>query len=159
MLKCLFRAASFDNDDINILKAIAKRVIKLNYTPFLGTEAVQDFIESGQSDKEIDDGIHDCTVLMGDAIPVGFAITKEPLLHLIMIDTVFQRSGCGSKLLQHVENMLFMRNECIYLNSFKANTIANQFYLKNGWSFLQNGGKCETDGMMIKFEKKRIHRN
>ena len=158
-MKCLFRAASFDNDDTNILKAIAKRVIRLNYTPFLGAEAVQGFIESGQSDKEIDDGIHVCTVLMGDAIPIGFAITKEPMLHLIMIDTVFQRLGYGSKLLQYVENMLFILYDRIYLNSFKANTIANQFYLKNGWSLVQDDERCETDDMTIRFEKKRIHRS
>ena len=136
------------------IKAIAKRVIRLNYTPFLGTDAVQGFIESGQADKEIDDGIHNCTVLMGDAIPIGFAITKESLLHLIMIDTVFQRLGYGSKLLKHTEDMLFMRYDCIYLNSFKANTTASQFYFKNGWSLVQNDEKCETDDMMIKFEKK-----
>jgi len=47
-------------DDTHSLKDIAKRVIRLNYIPFLGADVVRDFIESGQADKEIDDGIHDC---------------------------------------------------------------------------------------------------
>ena|GEM_PF-2362385 len=152
-MKCTFQAARLD--DINILKDIAKRVIILNYTPFLGAEAVRNFIESGQADKEIDNGIRNCTVLIGDGMPKGFAITKAPLLHLIMIDTVFQRSGYGSRLLQYVENMLFMRHNIIYLNSFKANTIANQFYLKNDWSIVQKDGEDETGDMLIRFEKKQ----
>ena len=156
-MRCLFRAASFDNDDINILKDIAKRVLRLNYSPFLGAGAVQDFIESGMADKEVDDGIRNCTVLMCDTTLIGFAITKESLLHLIMIDTIFQHSGYGSKLLQHVENMLFMRYDRIYLNSFRANTTANQFYLKNGWSLVRNDERSETDDTTIRFEKKRTH--
>jgi GNAT superfamily N-acetyltransferase len=155
LLKRLFRAASLDNDDLNILKDIAKRVIRLNYTPFLGANAVHDFIESGQADKEIDDGIHNCTLLTGNGVTIGFAITKESLLHLIMIDTGFQRSGYGSKLLRYVENELFMRYDCIYLNSFKANIIANRFYIKNGWRLVQNDEEREADDMMIKFEKRR----
>jgi ribosomal protein S18 acetylase RimI-like enzyme len=152
----MFRAALLDNDDVDTLKGIAKRVIRLNYTPFLGANAVHDFIESGQADKEIDDGIHNCTMLTSDGVTLGFAITKESLLHLIMIDTGFQHSGYGSKLLHHVENMLFARYDCISLNSFKANTVANQFYLKSGWLVAKGDEGCEDD-IMTKFEKRRSY--
>jgi ribosomal protein S18 acetylase RimI-like enzyme len=116
---------------------------------------VHDFIESGQADKEIDDGILNCTLLTCDGFTMGFSITKESLLHLIMIDTGFQHSGYGSNLLHHVENKLFMRYNRISLNSFRANTIANRFYLKNGWVLVQDDEEHETKGMMIKFEKCR----
>jgi protein-S-isoprenylcysteine O-methyltransferase Ste14/GNAT superfamily N-acetyltransferase len=151
----MFRAASFDNDDIYILKDIAKRVIRSNYTPFLGADAVCDFIESGQADKEIDDGMHNCILLTVDGVTIGFAIIRESLLHLIMIDTPFQRSGYGSRLLRHIEDGLFMKYNCISLNSFKANTTANRFYLKNGWTLAQDDEGHESDDMMLKFEKKR----
>ena len=155
-MNCSFRDASLYNDDIYILKNIAKRVIRLNYIPFLGTGVVQDYIESGQADKEIDDGIHNCMLLVGNEILIGFVITKESLLHLMMIDTIFQHAGYGSKLLKHTESKMFMLYEHIYLNSFKANTIANRFYLKNGWSPVQDTERCEADSIMIKFEKSRL---
>jgi GNAT superfamily N-acetyltransferase len=153
--KCLFRAASLENDDVNILIGIAKRVIRSNYTPFLGTDAVHDYIESGQADKEIDDGMRNCTLLTVGGVTIGFAIVKVSLLHLIMIDTPFQRSGYGSKLLCHIEDELFTRYNRISLKSFKANITTNSFYLKNGWSLAQDDEGRETDDLMIKFEKKR----
>jgi GNAT superfamily N-acetyltransferase len=154
-LKFLFRAASFDDEELNILKDIAKRVIRSNYAPFLGADTVHDFIESGQADKEIDDGIRNCTLLVSDGITIGFAITKGPLLHLIMVDTNFQSSGYGSELLRHVEKTLFCKYDRISLNSFKANTAANLFYQKNGWSLVDVVRRSESDDMMINFEKKR----
>jgi uncharacterized protein YdeI (YjbR/CyaY-like superfamily) len=94
-------------------------------------------------------------LLTVDGVTIGFAIIKESLLHLIMIDTPFQRSGYGSKLLRHIENGLFMRHNHISLSSFKANTTANRFYLKNGWALAQDDEGQESDEMMLKFEKRR----
>lgn len=45
-----------ETGDIGVLQGIARRVIRNNYTPFLGQKSVSHYIESGQSDKEIVDG-------------------------------------------------------------------------------------------------------
>jgi len=91
------------------LKEIAKRVISTNYLPFLGVENIATFIESGMSDKEIDDGLNDCTLLTLDGQIIGFTITYGNVLHLMMIDTPFQRAGYGSALLSHIEIAKGMR--------------------------------------------------
>lgn len=49
------------NKDSQSIKFIARKVICTNYIPFMGIEMATDFIESGMSDKEIDDNIDNCT--------------------------------------------------------------------------------------------------
>ncbi len=122
-------------DDIPALKAIARNVIRHNYTSFLGTEATAAFIDSGMSDKEIEDGMESCAVLEEKGKVIAFAVTKENLLHLIMVDTPFQNAGYGRALLLHVENELFTRYSSICLQTFQENTAAAIFYLTTGGIF------------------------
>lgn len=64
-------------NDIGLLKSLAKRVISHNYAPFLGIDNVNMFIASGQSDKEIEDGIDNCFVMLKANHIVGFAIIYD----------------------------------------------------------------------------------
>ncbi len=132
---------------------MARRVITSNYKPFLGVESVRNFIESGLSDKEIDDGMPHCTLMTCNERIIGFSITNDSLLHLIMIDTVFQDKGYGSNLLAYIENNLFDEYATIHLQSFKENTQAVRFYLKNNWKIMEEKVVPEIGKTILLFEK------
>ena len=131
MSEYYFRPAAAD--DLPILKGIARDVIESCYASFLSQETIRGYIDSGQSDREIEDGMGGCVVMLDGDERIGFAITKESTLHLLMIAPARQNQGCGSKLLRHMEESLFGRYETIRLQSFKRNCPANRFYEKNGW--------------------------
>ncbi len=122
-------------DDIQTIKNVARQVITSNYTSFLGEEAVQNFIGSGLSDKEIDNGMEHCTLMICNGGIIGFSIMNDSLLHLIMICTAFQNKGYGSKLLAYIEDVLFKEHKTIHLQSFKENIQAVRFYLKTDGVF------------------------
>ncbi len=140
-------------DDVRTIREIAQRVIISNYTPFLGSGAVRAFIESGQSDREIDDGLENCTLMTGDGGVIGFAITDGPLLHLIMVDAACQNRGYGTELLAYVENMLFVKYPAIRLQTFEENRQAVRFYLRNGWKLAGKEALPEIGKTMLSFEK------
>lgn len=139
--------------DAQAIKDIARRVISANYTPFLGSEAITAFIESGQSDREIDEGLDACICLESKGKIVGFAITREDLLHLLMIDVSFQNRGYGSMLLRHAEQALFKAHSRICLQTFKENAPAAAFYRKNGWRIASEQWMPELNKTMLHFEK------
>jgi len=126
-----FRPAT--GSDVRAMKDIAKRVINANYAAFLGADSAAAFIDSGSPDREIDDGLASCTLMIHDERIIGFAVTDYDLLHLMMVDVPFQGSGYGSALLEHVEGTLFESFKRIRLQTFKNNTPAVNLYLKKGW--------------------------
>ncbi len=140
--------------DSNKLKKIARGVIAENYVHFLGIEATSDFIESGKSDKEIVDNLEFCTVLTLSGQIIGFSITKENLLHLLMIDVPFQNKGFGTRLLSFTEEKLFKDYKLLQLQTFEVNTIAVQFYLKQGWVIANRESIPELKKTMLLLEKR-----
>jgi GNAT superfamily N-acetyltransferase len=149
---CFRKAADSDK---GILKEIARRVIEHNYTPFLGAEAITAFIESGDSDREIEEGMENCVLAMLEDRIIGFAVTKDSLLHLMMVDVPYQRSGYGSALLKHIEDTLFDSYDHLRLQTFRDNINAVLFYKKHGWSRVEPLSDADTGIAMLQFEKKR----
>ncbi len=135
------------------LKNISRRVISTNYAPFLGVAATAEFIESGMADNEIDNGIGNCTVAFCGKQAVGFAVTNKDILHIIMIDVPFQKSGYGAALLTYVEKALFSVYGTIYLQTFEDNTAAVNFYLKSGWQVTEKQEIPEMGKAMLLFKK------
>lgn len=127
------RIKAINASEIVQAQEIAKRVIFHNYAPFLGVVAATEFVESGQSDKEIIEGAQGCFVLEDDECLVGFTIIKDNLLHLLMIDVPYQQRGYGTKLLNYAETIMFHRHSVIHLQTFEENIPARSFYEKNGW--------------------------
>jgi GNAT superfamily N-acetyltransferase len=64
---------------------------------------------------------------------VGYAVHRDDLIDLMMIDHTGHRQGLGTELLRHVEELLHERFEELRLESFEANEPANAFYRKHGW--------------------------
>lgn len=146
-----FRQAT--KHDIQELKAIAKRVVRANYTSFLGADMVASFIESGMSDKEIDDGIDSCILMLSNSKIIGFVITKEDILHLIMVDVPYQNKGYGKLLMLQAEEKLFNKHDTIRLQTFEENRDTVQFYLKQGWTVTKQQHIPEFGKTMLFFEK------
>ena len=122
------------SDDISALQGIARWVIQHNYTPFLGHDNVTGFIESGQSDKEIENGIEHCHVMWQSETIIGYTVFTEELLHIIMIDVPYQHKGYGAELLAYAEREMFKHNSLIKLQTFEKNTPTICFYEKKGWA-------------------------
>jgi len=112
---------------------IRKAIIDMNYRPFLGDKGVDRFIESGAAHKYLQDNIVDCWLIENEDKMLGFCVCKGDLLDLMMVETAFHGKGYGSKLLKHVETIMFSDFEEIKLESFERNEEANNFYSNHGW--------------------------
>lgn len=141
-------------EDIETLQEIARRVIRNNYTSFLGQDNVSQFIDSGLSDKEIVEGVPYCHIMQqGDTI-VGFAVVMDDLLYLIMVDVPFQHTGYGAALLAYVEREMFVHHSVLKLQTFAGNTDNIRFYEKHGWTVAREEVVKEMGMVMLHMEKK-----
>jgi len=142
-------------DDLPTMQEIARRTIDKCYRSFLGDEGVDWFINSGESDKELETHLPDCDVLLRDEKIVAFTIYFDDIVHLMMVDVDLQRTGVGSQLLAHSESRLFVSDKTVIrLETFEGNQQAINFYLKKGWS-LTRKQKDEEHGFIRVFFEKR----
>lgn len=120
---------------------------------------VDRFIGSGAADAEIDAGFAQCTVALDGDTVVGFVICKENLLHLIMVDTHFQRRGYGVQLLQAAEREIGQKHSAVELQSFSENTAAQCFYKKHGYRITQTKLDESIGQGLTVFQKVLAHEN
>jgi ribosomal protein S18 acetylase RimI-like enzyme len=119
--------------DITTRIAISRRTISASYRPFLGDEAVDTFIASGATDQYVRENIAQCAVILAEGKIVGYAVCKDNLIDLMMIDQEYHRRGLGTKLLAYCEAQLFQHFAELILESFEPNQQANSFYRKHSW--------------------------
>ena len=142
------------SDDLQVMQAIARRTIDRCYRSFLGDEGVDWYIESGESDAEVEKHLDNCDVLVNEDTVVAFAIFFADLIHLMMVDVDFHRRGIGTQLLSHCEDQLFENgNTAIRLETFEGNAQALAFYRKNGWSESKRQEDKEHGFVRVYFEK------
>jgi ribosomal protein S18 acetylase RimI-like enzyme len=108
-------------------------MILASYRPFLGDEAVDAFLGSGAVDRYVTENLGRCTVLVRAGQVVGYAVCRDALIDLLLIDPGVQRQGLGTELLGHVEGTLFQSHGALRLESFEGNQPANAFHRKHGW--------------------------
>jgi hypothetical protein len=119
--------------EIEEIVQLAYGTFDKSYRPFLGDHNVDWYINNPELRKEILNHFSDLRVLILNDKIAGFIIYFENFIHIMMIDTSEHHSGLGSILLHAAEQELFKTNKSIKLQSFVGNTIATNFYLKNGW--------------------------
>jgi GNAT superfamily N-acetyltransferase len=119
--------------DSAALIALSHRTISVSYRPFLGDQAVDEFLGSGAVDRYVRENLGGCWVLACDDQNVGYAVCRDNLIDLMMIDQSFQRRGLGTELLHHLERLLGHAYAELRLESFEPNEAANAFYRKNDW--------------------------
>ena len=141
-------------DDLTRMQDIARRTIDRSFRSFLGDEGVDSFINSGESDQELQKHIENCDVVLREEAIVAFAIYFNDLIHLMMVDVRLHRTGIGSRLLAHTEIQLFGRGrKTIRLETFEGNHQAINFYIKSGWSVTTKSKDKEHDFIRVFFEK------
>lgn len=140
-------------DEIKLLQEFAREVINNNYRAFLGDEAVDYFIGSGASDQYISDNVDDTTVAVINRKIVGVCICKENLIDMIMVLTELHGQGIGSQMISLICDKLFTVYDELRLESFEANTKANAFYEKNGWTIAKIEYDAEIGGNRIYYIK------
>ncbi|MHC4077943.1 MAG: GNAT family N-acetyltransferase [Planctomycetota bacterium] len=121
------------DSDIDVLIDLSRRTISASYRSFLGDEAVDAFLGSGEVDRYVRESLDRCSVIVRDGQIVGYAVCRDNLIDLMMVDHACHRQGLGTELLHHVEAGLHRKFEELRLESFEANTPANAFYRKHGW--------------------------
>ncbi len=142
--------------DLATIQKIARETIDKSYRSFLGDVAVDWYINSGESDKELASHLDRCDVLTLDNEIAAFTIYFDDLIHLMMVDVKLHRSGLGSALLAHSESQLFSRDhQVIRLETFQGNTQAINFYKKNHWLVVKEE-KDEAFGFVRVFFEKQI---
>ena len=119
--------------DCESLVEISTRTVRASYTPFLGAEAVEGWLDGGEVKTYFDENLPDCQVVDVDGGIVGFAVAKGASIDLMMIDCNRHREGFGRLLLEHMERQLFETRPLLTLESFAENDRANAFYTALGW--------------------------
>ena len=140
--------------DLPTIQEIARRTIDQRYRVFLGDENVDWYLDSGQSDQELQQHLDSCDLLLINNSIAAFSIYFDDLIHLMMVDVALHRTGLGTKLLQFVELQLFQQgNQRIRLETFDGNTQAINFYQKNGWQNVDRLVDEEFNFVRLQFEK------
>ena len=135
-MKTIIRPAL--TSDTPALIDLSRRTISASYRPFLGDRSVDEFLESGAADDYVRVNLDRCSIIVCDRRVAGYAVCRENLIDLMMIDHTLHRRGLGTELLQWVEQAQAEHGE-LRLESFAANEPANAFYRKNGWI---DAGRC-----------------
>jgi ribosomal protein S18 acetylase RimI-like enzyme len=141
--------------DVGGLIALSRRTICASYRPFLGDEAVDAFLGSGAVEQYVTENLGRCTVLVREGQVVGYAVCRDDLIDLLMIDQGVQRQGLGTELLAHVEGSLFRSYGALRLESFEGNRPANAFYQKHGWREVGRHLDRDSGARKIVFRKSR----
>jgi len=121
-------------DDAETLIALSKRTIRTRYPSFLGEDAVRQYIDSGAVEDYFQQNLARCSVVDEDGEIAGVGAYKAFSVDLMIIDTNRIGRGLGTRLLEHLEALLFGKSAELTLESFALNERANTFYLSRGWS-------------------------
>ena len=144
------------NCDLEAMQEIARRTIDKCYRPFLGDEGVDWFIDSGESDREVERQLDNCDLVLHKGMILGFVVFFDDLIHLMMVDERLQRQGIGTVLLQHAEQQLRIAcRSALRLETFEGNDQAIRFYRKHGWSITGKQEDKQYGFVRVFFEKKQ----
>ncbi|SLN36079.1 putative acetyltransferase [Pseudoruegeria aquimaris] len=128
------------------LQAIACRAIDHGYRRFLGNKAVDYYLESGASDREVARHIAHATVAEGEDGLLGFYVVLEDLLHLLIVDPPAQGRGVGAQLLRAAEAAIAAEGHArARLEIHAGNEAAQRFYARHGWQ--DAGFLADPDGL------------
>ncbi|MCP4820469.1 MAG: GNAT family N-acetyltransferase [Shimia sp.] len=140
--------------DLAPLQALAREVIEVRYTPFLGEAMVADYVGSGAADAEVAKHPQHMTVAEKDGHLVGFVVCFDDLAHLLMTRVDQQRSGIGTALIASCFTQIAARGHKVArVETFTDNTQARRFYRKTGWRESGFGTVDGTDIALVFFEK------
>jgi len=121
-------------DDVDALTELSHRTVLTKYPSVIGKEMVEGYVASGAVPQYYRDRVDHCRVAEFNGKPIGTYALKEDSLDLMMVALEHHRSGVGRQLLKEAETRLFARFSDIFLNSFRDNIQAVEFYKAHSWS-------------------------
>lgn len=149
------RVREIRDEDLPPLRRLVRATSLHSYARFLGRDAVQAFLDSGEAERYLDEHRATGWLIEEDGPPLGLALAEGALLGQLMIDHRHHRRGLGARLLAVVEAELFARHRTLELHSFVANDAANAFYRARGWGEAARRPDPESGIPMIVFRKRR----
>ena len=144
-----------ESGDIDSLVALSKRTIRARYISFLGEKPVEDDLASGAVENYFQESLPRCFVVEEMGAVAGVAAYKDLAVDLMMVDAERQGRGLGTRLLAHLETLLFSKSDELTLESFAENEQANAFYRKRGWVVIENYKDKETGIPMVRLRKRK----
>lgn len=141
-----------NSDDLPAIQAITEKTVNACYRKFLPEEVVDEYLKGG-AEREVNDNMATCTVAIQDGVVVGYVITIDNLIHVMMVTPFAQRNGVGSALLKHVSGELFETYDTLQLDTFFGNERAVPFYRKHGWIVRQVVDEPSVGDMRVYCEK------
>ncbi len=119
--------------DVDALTEMSHRTVLAKYPSVIGRDAVEGYVASGAVPTYYRERVDHCRVgWLGEAI-VGCYGVRDNSVDLMMVDLDHHRSGIGASLLEDAEERLFSVFDSLFLNSFRDNLQAINFYKKHGW--------------------------
>ena len=122
-----------EKENLPLLLKMAEEILLEDYSVFLDKNVINNYIDSGESDKVIIENINNCIVMKRENICIGFSIIIGNKIDLLMIGKKYRNRGYGTILLKYIEDNLFKKYDFIELQSFSENNVANNFYENNNW--------------------------
>jgi len=141
--------------DVDALMALSRRTIDRRYRAFLGDQAVDTYLGSGELERYVTSCVPTCMVLERAGRVMGYAVWQDDLLDVLMIDHHSQHQGLGGLLLASVEQAMFASHDELRLESFAENTAANTFYRANGWKAADRIHDEQSGAEKMVFVKRR----
>ena len=141
--------------DIDSLVEFSMCTIRARYTSFLGEKPIEDYLASGAVENYFQEGLPRCFVIEQDGTVAGVGAYKGFAIDLMMVDADLQGRGLGTRLLKHLETLLFEKSTELTLESFAENEQANAFYRKHGWMAIKKYKDAETGIPMILMHKRK----
>ncbi|MEP3280271.1 MAG: GNAT family N-acetyltransferase [Stappiaceae bacterium] len=122
-----------ERTDFEMLFTISRRTIVDNFSSFLESETLQNWISKDSMEQYFSDNLDNCRTIETQGILAGFCVSKGKTIDLLLIDNRQQRRGLGAMLLGYVERELFRLDPELTTDSFVANQKADAFFLATGW--------------------------
>lgn len=133
-----------DRADVAAIAAMQKASLLETYEPFLGRDAIEEFIAAGQVEAYFDEHWREATVAVSGGDVVGVAVLVDGLLDLIWVRPRSRSQGIGSALLRAAEGKAVVGNDELTLEVWEVNRRAVDFYEREGFSVTAAGEDPQT---------------
>ena len=125
---------SATHDDVSAISAMQRGSLVETYAPFLGREAVEDFIGEGNVERYFEGHWRQSTVATVDGEIVGVVVLGGTVIDLVWVTPAMRSTGIGSALMDTVERQAALEGHEVELEVWTVNRRAVGFYERRGFS-------------------------
>lgn len=141
--------------DLEQIVILVQETIKTIYPKYYPKEVVDFFSELHCQEnilKDIKDGV--VGVLKKEDEIVGTGCYRDNHITRVYVKPVFQKQGCGSYIMQCLENEIALQNETVYLD---ASLPASHLYEQRGYKTIKHERWNVENGVILVYEVMEKH--